>query len=135
MIQENARVNSVLGISFVLYQVQTTLSVYQEYKLVEQQLLNLLSKLLAFARERNADNLESEERDVKKQTDTIRDLFPVLDPRIDFLKGILRHYKYVLDSYAKSAMFSRFENLKSFLSGCNLPFQIVYANSVEIYLF
>lgn len=58
MIQENAQTNPILGISFMLYQVQTILSVYEEYKLVEQQYLKTLYQLLASARERNADNLE-----------------------------------------------------------------------------
>lgn len=106
----------------MLHQVHTTLSVYEEYKSVKQQYLKILSQLLASARERNADNLEWEERNFKKETDVARDLFPVIDPRIDFLKGILRHYEYVLEGYAKSGMFSRFENLESFLSGYNSPF-------------
>lgn len=86
---------------------------------MEQQYLRILYQLLAFAQERNPDNVESEECDVKKQTDVIRDLSWILDPRIEFLKGILRHCEYVLGSYAKSGMFSRFENLGSFISGCN----------------
>jgi hypothetical protein len=135
MVQENARTNPISGISFMLHQVQTTLSVYEEYKSVEQQYLKTLYQLLAFDRERNADNLEWEEHKFKKQTDIARDLFLVLDLRIDFLKGILRHYEYVLEGYAKSGMFSRFENLESFLSGCNSPFPLLYTNSVEICLF
>ena len=124
MVQENARTNPISGISFMLHQVQTTLAVYEEYKSVRQQHLKLLPELLAFARERNADNLEWEERNFKKERDDARDLFPVLDLRIDFLKGILRHYEYVLEGYAKSGMFSRFENLESFLSGCSSPFPL-----------
>ena len=116
----------------MLQQVHTTLSVYEEYKSTELHLLGLLSNLLASARESNADTLEWEERNFKKATDIARDLFPVLDPRIDFLKGILRHYDYVLEGYAKSGMFSRFENLESFLSGYNSPFPLFYTDSVEI---
>lgn len=106
----------------MLYQVQTTLSVCHEYKSVMQQILELSSKSLAFARERNADNVESKERDLKKHTSTISNLFPVLDSKIDFLEEILRHLENVLESYAKSRMFSNFENLESFLSGYYLPF-------------
>jgi ABC-type transporter lipoprotein component MlaA len=106
----------------MLYQVQTTLLVYQYYKSKEQRLLKLLSNLLASTQERSADEIESEERDVKKQTDYNRKMFQILDPRINFLKKVMHHYEYVLQSYARSAMFSKFENLESFLSGCNLPF-------------
>lgn len=111
----------------MLYQVHTTLSVYQDYKSKEQYLLKLLSNILASAQERRADEIESEERDVKKQTDANRNLFQILDPRIDFLKKVIHHYECVLQSYTRSAMFSKFENLESFLSGCNLPFSSKYS--------
>lgn len=122
MIQEDARANSVLGISFMLYQAQTALSVYQEYKSVKQRLVKITHDLLVSARERSADNLESEERDFRKVTDAAKNLFQILDPRITFLEGVSHHCAHVLQSYAKSGLFSEFENLESFLSGCYLPF-------------
>lgn len=134
MIQEDARANSVLGISFMLYQAQTALSVYEEYKSVKQLHLKLLQENLVSAQERTVDNLESEERDFKKETDAASKLFQILDPRIAFLKGVLRHYEHVLQSYAKSGLFSEFENLESCQVVTVLSEYSVRINSVEIYL-
>lgn len=122
LIPEKLQTPSILGISFMLYQVQRTLSsVYEESKLAEQHFLKRLSHILACVQEIKAEDLESDECYVKKQTDGVRKVLEILDPRIEFLKGVIRHYECVLQDYARLAMFSRFENLESFLSGCNTP--------------
>lgn len=105
----------------MLYQVKITIPAYEECKRVELKILELSSKNLAFHRERNEEDLELHEREVKKKIDANRELFEVLDPRINFLKEVIHHYEHVLQSYARLAMFSRFENLESILSGCNIP--------------
>ncbi|KAH8696551.1 hypothetical protein BGW36DRAFT_360380 [Talaromyces proteolyticus] len=106
MIQDNNRTNPVLGIRFMLYQLQTTLVGYQELKSGKEFCLDAEDRWLAFARSNNRDNLELMERSAKKEAEAAKDLFQILEPKIYFLGLTLRHYESVLEGYAKSAMLS-----------------------------